>query len=102
MEYEAFHADSCSAPKLLRFQGLPTDYSIKARVRSWLGYVLPFDRHDWVVDRCGKEVRYIIDFYNGPDDPTRPATVHLDVRPAPTPGGVIDRARMWWKHVFDI
>lgn len=21
------------------------------------GFGLPFDRHDWVVDRCGKEVR---------------------------------------------
>lgn len=34
-----------------------------ARVRSWLGGPLPFDRHDWYVDRCGKEVRYVIDFY---------------------------------------
>ena len=25
---------------------------------------LPFDRHDWVVDRCGKEVRYTIDYYS--------------------------------------
>lgn len=24
---------------------------------------MPFDRHDWTVDRCGKEVRYVIDFY---------------------------------------
>lgn len=23
-----------------------------------------FDRYDWVVDRCGKEVRYIIDYYD--------------------------------------
>lgn len=23
----------------------------------------PFDRHDWTVDRCGKEVRYVIDYY---------------------------------------
>lgn len=28
-----------------------------------LGGPAPFDRHDWVIDRCGKEVRYIIDFY---------------------------------------
>lgn len=34
-----------------------------ARVRSWLTGELPFDRHDWVVDRCGQEVRYVIDFY---------------------------------------
>ncbi len=25
--------------------------------RGWLGYELPFDRHDWIIDRCGKEVR---------------------------------------------
>ena len=24
---------------------------------------MPFDRHDWYVDRCGEEVRYVIDFY---------------------------------------
>ena len=24
---------------------------------------MPFDRHDWFVDRCGEEVRYVIDFY---------------------------------------
>lgn len=28
-----------------------------------LGGPAPFDRHDWIVDRCGKEVRYVIDFY---------------------------------------
>ncbi len=28
-----------------------------------MGGPLPFDRHDWTVDRCGKEVRYVIDFY---------------------------------------
>jgi len=32
---------------------------------NFLGFKLPFDRHDWVVDRCGTDVRYIIDFYNG-------------------------------------
>jgi cytochrome c heme-lyase len=34
-----------------------------ARVGGWLGGQLPFDRHDWWVDRCGREVRYVIDFY---------------------------------------
>ncbi len=28
-----------------------------------MGGQLPFDRHDWWVDRCGQEVRYVIDFY---------------------------------------
>ena len=36
----------------------------------------PFDRHDWTVDRCGKEVRYIIDYYSitepNSDDPQGP------------------------------
>ena len=34
-----------------------------ARLSSWFGGQLPFDRHDWWVDRCGQEVRFIIDFY---------------------------------------
>ena len=25
--------------------------------RGWMGYELPFDRHDWIIDRCGQEVR---------------------------------------------
>lgn len=35
----------------------------------------PFDRHDWVVDRGGQEVRYIIDYYH--DE----STVELDQKP---------------------
>ena len=27
---------------------------------------LPYDRHDWTVDRCGKEVEYVIDYYAVP------------------------------------
>jgi len=104
MRYEEFHADECKTPKLLRFQGLPTEYSMKARLKSYLlGYVLPFDRHDWTVDRCGKEVRYIIDFYQGSAsaDPTLPAAVHIDVRPSPsTVEGVVDRVRMYFKDLF--
>ena len=34
-----------------------------ARLHTWMGGQLPFDRHDWYVDRCGQEVRYVIDFY---------------------------------------
>jgi cytochrome c heme-lyase len=32
-----------------------------------MGGAVPFDRHDWIVDRCGKEVRYVIDFYFNED-----------------------------------
>lgn len=54
-----------------------------ARLRSWLTGELPFDRHDWVVDRCGKEVRYVIDFYfyddkaGTPEVSRLPSTSHV-------------------------
>lgn len=51
-------------PKLLRFTGRPHDLSPKARIKMLLGYPEPFDRHDWVVDRGGEEVRYVIDYYH--------------------------------------
>ena len=34
---------------------------------AWRTGQLPFDRHDWYVDRCGREVRYVIDFYFNED-----------------------------------
>lgn len=84
-QWESRHAAECPCgPKLKRFQGKPKDYSPKARLLNLLGYKLPFDRHDWVVDRCGREVRYVIDFYNAAPPPgsLAPAAVYLDVRPA--------------------
>ena len=51
------HQNWCRGPRLKKFAGRPQDYSPKARLLNFLGYKLPFDRHDWVVDRCGKEVR---------------------------------------------
>lgn len=42
---------------------LPHPRSPLARLRMLLGGPEPFDRHDWTVDRCGQEVRYVIDFY---------------------------------------
>ena len=47
----------CAQPRLVRFVGRPQDYSPKARLLNLLGYKLPFDRHDWTVDRCGTQVR---------------------------------------------
>ncbi|KAJ5673879.1 cytochrome c1 heme lyase [Penicillium macrosclerotiorum] len=59
----------CGGPKLYSFRGLGVDpqfLSPRARVNGWLGYQLPFDRHDWVVERCGGErIEYVIDFYQG-------------------------------------
>ncbi len=37
---------------------------------------MPFDRHDWFVDRCGEEVRYVIDFYFDDDKAGSPKVGH--------------------------
>ncbi|KAI8335953.1 cytochrome c/c1 heme lyase-domain-containing protein [Chlamydoabsidia padenii] len=99
LEFERLHETECNQPKLLKFQGRPKDITPKARLRSWLGYALPFDRHDWTVDRCGEKVTYVIDFYAGKQDPKRPNGVsfYLDVRPAVSPSGIWDRVRMAFK-----
>lgn len=76
-----FHCD-CEEPKLLKFQGRPNDMSPKARLLSLMGYNPPFDRHDWTVDRCGKQVRYVVDFYRGKQIEGSPASFHIDARPA--------------------
>ncbi|PYI22084.1 cytochrome c1 heme lyase [Aspergillus japonicus CBS 114.51] len=59
----------CGGPKLYSFRGLGVDpqfLSPRARINNLMGYQLPFDRHDWVVERCGGErVEYVIDFYQG-------------------------------------
>ena len=73
LRWESLHAKECDCPKLLKFRGRPRDYSPKARFLNFLGFKLPFDRHDWVVDRCGTDVRYVIDFYNAKSaDPRSP------------------------------
>lgn len=46
-------------------------------------YELPFDRHDWIIDRNGREVRYVIDYYDGGKvDESNYQFTLLDVRPA--------------------
>ena len=91
--WEKFHCKECDDPRLLRFEGRPDDLSPLARIRMLMGRPAPFDRHDWVVDRCGTEVRYIIDYYHDeslPVDQSLPGQfdfssntqITLDVRPA--------------------
>lgn len=82
LKWEALHFDECKSPKLKKFGGKASDYSPRARIRNWMGYELPFDRHDWIVDRCGKEVRYIIDYYDGGAVQRNGEFTLLDVRPA--------------------
>jgi cytochrome c heme-lyase len=100
--WEAVQAESGSdqdensgkEPKLLRFLGRPDDLSPRAYIKSLFGHPKPFDRHDWYVDRGGKEVRYIIDYYHderyeGKDkkptsmhDTTSVKSIMVEVRPA--------------------
>ncbi|KAI8467996.1 MAG: cytochrome c/c1 heme lyase-domain-containing protein [Monoraphidium minutum] len=95
MDWEQLHCDTCRYPTLLKFQGRPDDLSPLARLRSWLGGPLPFDRHDWVVDRCGDEVRYVIDFYFDEDRAGTPEAFEVVARPAlDSAGAALDRARM--------
>lgn len=54
LQWEAKYAQTCAQPKLKRFEGKPDQLSPKARFLNLFGYEAPFDRHDWVVDRCGQ------------------------------------------------
>jgi cytochrome c heme-lyase len=47
-----------------------------------------------------KEVRYIIDYYSGPDDEAGEPVFYLDVRPAFTPSGAAERALRWGCDVW--
>ncbi|KAK9805139.1 hypothetical protein WJX72_001482 [[Myrmecia] bisecta] len=95
LHWEQLHSEECPQPTLLRFRGRPDDLSPLARLAGWFGGELPFDRHDWYVDRCGKEVRYVIDFYFHDDKAGTPDAFSLRVRPAvDTPEAVLDRTKM--------
>ena len=120
------------APKLLRFQGRPNDMTPKARILEFVGRLypqkfrsvprkrctdenvrlileysseLPFDRHDWYVQRTNqgqvKEVRYVIDYYSGPPEPTGQPVFYLDVRPAVDgPTAAAERMMRWGGDIW--
>lgn len=94
--------EACGGVKLAKFEGDASKLTPKARFWSMLGYQKPFDRHDWTVDRCGKEVEYVIDFYTGRTDPRFPErpSFYLDVRPKLTPEGAWMRADKWVRSWF--
>lgn len=99
LKWEAMHAQECADPKLISFRGRSKDFSPRARIRSWMGYELPFDRHDWVVDRCGRKVRYIIDYYGCEPEKDHSVPIYLDVRPALDSFGALwDRTRATWRR----
>ncbi|CEF68614.1 Cytochrome c-type heme lyase [Strongyloides ratti] len=84
LKWERVLHPECAEPKLKSFKGDHEKLSPRARFYKLLGYPAPFDRHDWIVDRCGiKEVRYVIDYYdNGSGKLKSRNLTHLDVRPA--------------------
>ncbi|XP_044018138.1 holocytochrome c-type synthase [Aphidius gifuensis] len=102
LKWEALHATECCNPKLKSFGGKAKDYSPRAKIRNWMGYELPFDRHDWIIDRCGKDVRYVIDYYDGGEIDKDYKFALLDVRPAMDSfDNVWDRMKVaYWRWRF--
>ncbi|KAG5440888.1 hypothetical protein PCK2_000043 [Pneumocystis canis] len=92
-------SEHCGGPKLIRFEGKSTQMSPKARWLKFLGYKPPFDRHDWKIDRCGKEVDYIIDFYSGKEKEDM-LSFYLDVRPKLNINGAWMRLSRGFRNFF--
>jgi len=85
LKWESYRHCECEDIKLKKFVGRPSDLSPTARMNTWMGRDPPFDRHDWTVDRCGKDVRYVIDYYykDVQEDAGKDAErIHIHVRPA--------------------
>jgi len=100
LKWEALRYREGMVPKLKSFRGKAQEPSPRARLRGLLGYEMPFDRHDWVIDRDGRDVRYIIDYYDGGKvNKTNYQFTLLDVRPAlDSPQAVWDRMKVtWWR-----
>lgn len=95
--------------KLKKFSGKAKDLSWRAKIRGYMGFELPFDRHDWVIDRCGQERTYVIDYYDGGDvDEETMQFTQLDVRPHPRnfndyyfPEGMFDRTRASFRRTLE-
>ncbi|KAJ5935657.1 hypothetical protein N7466_005204 [Penicillium verhagenii] len=102
------NVDQSTEPRLIRFQGRPKELTPKAQIFQALAWVYPskfetkppFDRHDWFVQRQTpwgtKEVRYVIDYYSGPPEPTGEPVFFLDIRPAlDSPTAAVERLMRW-------
>jgi cytochrome c heme-lyase len=77
-------AERCGGPRLASFAGDAGRLTPRARWNVLVrGARPPFDRHDWVVERCGAHVEYVIDFYEGRkgDGKDGGVSFYLDVRP---------------------
>jgi cytochrome c heme-lyase len=97
--WEAFRG--CDSPRLVKFCGRPQDLSPKAYFMNLIGYELPFDRHDWIIESNGRQTRYVIDFYKGRRVIGMPVSMYLDVRPAlDSPTALWDRTCYAMKNYF--
>lgn len=108
------NAAAIEEPRLVRFMGRPDEPTPKARILQFMGWMWPasyaseppFDRHDWFVKRVAsdgaeREVRYIIDYYSGPPEPTGEPVFYLDVRPAVDgPTAAAERLLRWGGDVW--
>lgn len=113
-EYVQPRVSEAEKPRLARFMGRPGDMTPKARMLDLLGWAWPsqfageppFDRHDWYVRRAlpggsTKEVRYVIDYYSGPPEPTGEPVFYLDVRPAVDgPTAAAERMVRWYGDIW--
>ncbi|SCM26530.1 cytochrome c heme lyase, putative [Plasmodium chabaudi chabaudi] len=105
LKYEHMHKKKCDKVTLQRFCGKFDDLSFKAKFRSIFSRLgKPFDRHDWYIDRCGEEVKYILDYYND-ESINDDKNIYIDVRPAMRNLSTIwDRIRypfyeLYFKHI---
>ncbi|EAN34124.1 Cytochrome c/c1 heme lyase family protein [Theileria parva strain Muguga] len=100
MEYESIYKETCNNPVLVHFVGNKDKHTFKSILNYITGYKLPFDRHDWTVDRCGNRRRYILEFYEGATDDPNKLGVYIDVRPDLSFNGICDRLRFWAHKSF--
>lgn len=74
--------EKCGGIQLTSFKGDAKKITPRAAIGHYIfGKDLPFDRHDWIVNRCGKDIEYVIDFYTTPVKEGDEPKFFLDVRP---------------------
>jgi cytochrome c heme-lyase len=94
-QWEKLHRYASGHPMLLRFRGRPDELSPLAMLNVATGGQRPFDRHDWYVDREGREVRYVIDYYFNEEKAGTSEQFDVVVRPAlDSVDALVDRLKM--------
>jgi hypothetical protein len=58
-EYEGKYRQQCPNIALKRFEGKYGQHTMKSWLTEKAFGLTPYDRHDWWIDRCGTEVRYL-------------------------------------------